>query len=247
MLGTTPIHIRGSSVAWIIPGTVNASRELTGFGSEIQHNVLIDTEVKMHAWAEAAATNNKEWLTVLLDHGATLEAEKRQHGIDIVTGALKSTLDSKSSSGGSNSNYAEISFTSLSTGATAMNEIINTIKDLPCMVIVHSGDAITAAEQGFFYMIGTLEPFSRKTQGEKEVTIQYKFKGNKFSVPSTGTPPTPTYPSAPGVTSITPIGGAGTGNSTGAYPYGTGLPLTPSAPTAAMITAMCNGELTFQP
>lgn len=185
--------IRGGGVALIRPLTPD-SGEITGAGTDIVLEAVVDTECVIVVGDTASA---QEFIQLLLDHGVTVEFEKKTTTVDGTTGAEKT--------GGSGGSGADKINVTIAQTDLAMRNNLKGLKGKKVRVSVPLGEAAgnVNANTGWGHLVGKLSgDISFKTQGENVVTGTLSFTGVTFSADTAGD----TALSAVG-TAITPLEG----------------------------------------
>ncbi len=185
--------IRGGGVALLRPCTPDTG-EITGTGTDIEIASLVDTEIVIVADGSAS---QQEFISILLDHGVTVEFVKLSTAVDGADGTAKA--------GGAGSAILDkINITIPETDLTSMNNILS-LRGKRVRVSVPLGEAAgnVNANTGWAHLLGKISgDVSRKTGGENVVTAGVSFTG--VSVTASGAGDTAIVATG---TAITPLEG----------------------------------------
>lgn len=170
---TNKATIRGVSAAVIGQCTVNSAGEITAPPSS---TIAFDyvTEHGISAPQPESATSTQEFIEVLMANGTTVRYNKKSRIIDGVSGDDVST----GSSGGEGD---KVKFTFADVGKTTLNALLG-LRGKTVYAGVPIGDNVTAGEEGFQYVAGSITSAIEYTaKGEEVSLIAVEVTGKKIT------------------------------------------------------------------
>lgn len=165
--------VRGVSAAVLGEATVNGSGEITAAPASV---IAFDyvTEHGISAPQPEGATSSQEFIEVLMANGTTVRYNKRTRIVDGVTG-------DDVTSGGSGGEGDKIKFTIADVGKTHLNTLLG-LRGKIVYAAVPIGDNVTASEEGFQYVAGTITSAIEYTsKGEEVSLINVEVTGKKIT------------------------------------------------------------------
>lgn len=169
--------IRGGGVALARPCTPDTG-EITGTGTDIAFASVVDTEIVIVA---DGSSSQQEFISILLDHGVTVEFTKLATAVDGADGTAKA--------GGAGSALLDkINITVPETDLVSTNNILS-LRGKRVRISVPLGEAAgnVNANTGWAHLLGKVSgDVSRKTGGENVVTVGVSFTGSAATANAAG-------------------------------------------------------------